>query len=65
MGYVTGDVWRNEEGKWVPSRSVYTRTAGELLTSLRRYPDDLGATIGDWKPEAGAWIRFNALDGKG
>lgn len=65
VGYVTNDAWRTEEGKWVPSRGVYYRTAEELIASLRRYPDDLGATIGDWKPEAGAWIRFNALDGEG
>lgn len=37
----------------------------ELLASLAKYPDDLGATIGDWKPNVGAWIRFNPLDGKG
>ena len=65
VGYVTNDAWQIEDGKWVPSRGVYYRTAEELIASLRRYPDDLGATIGDWKPEAGAWIRFNALDGQG
>ena len=63
VGYVTNDAWQTEDGKWVPSRGVYYRTAEELIASLRRYPDDLGATIGDWKPEAGAWIRYNALDG--
>ena len=65
VGYVTGDVWQTDDGKWVPSKGVYYRTAGELITSLHRYPDDLGATVGDWKEEAGAWIRFNALDGEG
>ena len=65
VGYVTGDVWQNEDGKWVPSKGVYYRTAEELIASLRRYPDDIGATMGDWKPEAGGWIRFNALDGEG
>ena len=65
VGYVTNDVWQNENGKWVPGKGVFSRTAGELIASLRRYPDDLGATVGDWKPEAGAWIRFNALDGQG
>ena len=65
VGYVTNDAWKNEEGKWVPAKGVYDRTAGELIASLHRYPDDLGATVGDWKPEAGAWIRFNALDGEG
>ncbi len=65
VGYVTGDVWQNVEGKWLPSKGVYDRTAGELIASLRKHADDLGATVGDWKPEAGAWIRFNALDGDG
>ena len=65
VGYVTGDVWQNSEGKWLPSKGVYDRTAGELLASLDKHPDDLGATLGDWKPDAGAWIRFNPLDGEG
>ena len=49
----------------MPSKGVCDRTAAELIESLLRHPDDLGATVGDWKPEAGAWIRFNALDGEG
>ena len=65
VGYVTSDAWQTDDGKWVPAKGVYYRTAEELITSLHRYPDDLGATVGDWKPEAGAWIRFNALDGEG
>lgn len=65
VGYVTSDAWQTDDGKWVPGRGVYYRTAGELIASLHRYPDDLGATVGDWKPEAGGWIRFNALDGEG
>lgn len=65
VGYVTNDVWRDRDGKWLPSRGVYDRTAGELIESLKKHPDDLGATVGDWKEEAGAWIRFNALDGSG
>lgn len=65
VGYVTGDVWQNSDGKWVPSKGVYDRTAGELIASLRKHPEDIGATIGDWKESAGAWIRFNPLDGEG
>ena len=65
VAYVTGDVWQDSEGKWYPSKGVYDRTAGELLASLEKYPDDLGATIGDWKKDAGAWIRFNPVDGEG
>ncbi|MBQ8159412.1 MAG: PriCT-2 domain-containing protein, partial [Clostridia bacterium] len=65
VGYVTGDVHQNSDGRWAPGRGVYDQTAGELIASLHRHPDDLGATVGDWNPEAGAWIRFNALDGHG
>lgn len=65
VGYVTNDVWQDTEGKWMPSKGVSDRTAKELIDSLKKHPDDLGATIGDWKEECGAWIRFNPLDGAG
>ena len=65
VGYVTGDVWKNEDGKWLPYSGQYDRTAGELIEDLKRHPDKINWTIGDWKEEAGAWIRFNALDGQG
>ena len=64
VGYVSNDVWKNDD-KWMPSKGVFNRTKKELVESLKKHPDDLGATIGDWKEECGAWIRFNPLDGKG
>lgn len=65
VGYVTNDVWQDADGRWVPSKGVYDRTAAELIASVRKHPDDIGATVGDWKPQVGAWIRFNPLDGRG
>ncbi len=65
VGLITNDSFNDKDGKWKPMRGVFDRTQKELLELLRKYRDDLGATIGDWKPEAGAWIRINALDGKG
>ena len=65
VGYVTNDVWQGADGKWMPLKGVYDRTAGELIASLKKHPDDLGATIGDWKEECGAWVRFNPVDGQG
>ena len=66
VGYVSNDVYFNKDhDRYEPTKGVYYRTVDDLLTSLDRYPDDLGATIGDWKEEAGAWIRINPLDGKG
>lgn len=65
VGYVASDVWQDGEGKWLPSKGVCDRTAGELIAAIRKHPDDIGAVIGDWKKECGAWVRFNPLDGKG
>ena len=65
VGYVTGDAWQGRDGRWAPGKGVYSRTAGELIESLQRHPDALEYTVGSWNPEAGAWIRFNPLDGKG
>lgn len=65
VGYVTSDAWQDEDGDWHPSKGVYYKTVEDILKSLEKYPNDLGATIGDWRQAAGAWIRFNPLDGKG
>lgn len=63
VGYVT-ESW-DKDGKYLPTKGVYTRTAGELIEALSKCEGDIGRVIGDCKPEAGAWIRFNPLDGKG
>ncbi len=65
VGYVTTDVWQNADGKWMPGKGQFDRTAKELITLLKKHPDDLGAVIGDWKDDSGAWIRFNPVDGIG
>ena len=58
--------YQDEDGRWKPgSQGCCDRTAGELIAELERHPDDIGAVIGDTKPDAGAWIRFNPVDGKG
>lgn len=63
VGYVT-ETWE-KDGRWLPKKGAYDRTAGELLEQLSQCGGDVGAVIGDYRPEAGAWIRFNPLDGKG
>lgn len=65
VGYVTNDAFQNDDGKWCPGKGAYDRTAAELIAGLKKHKDDIGATIGDCKPEAGAWIRFNPVDGAG
>ena len=65
VGYCTNDVWQDSDGDWNPGRGVFDRTKEEIIASLKKHPDDIGATIGDWRPECGAWIRFNPVDGGG
>ena len=63
VGYVT-ESWE-KDGRFLPSKGSYTRTAGQLLAELGACGGDMGKVVGDWDPAAGAWIRFNPLDGKG
>lgn len=63
VGYVT-DVYENDN-KLSPKRGNWDRTAGQLIEELRKCNGDIGAVIGDCNPKAGAWIRFNPLDGNG
>lgn len=65
VAYVTNDVWEDGDGRWVPAKGAYDRTAKELIDGLLAHPEDIGAVLGDWKPGAGAWIRFNPMDGNG
>lgn len=64
VGYVT-ESYVNNDGKHVPRKGAYARTAGELLQALATCDGDIGKALGDYSPEAGAWIRFNPLDGQG
>ncbi len=63
VGYVT-ESWEHD-GKFLPSKGCYDRTAGQLIKELYQCKGDIGSVIGDYNSEVGAWIRFNPLDGKG
>ena len=60
VGYVT-EVYENED-RLSPKKGHWDRTAGQLVEELQKY-NDVGAVFGDCNPKAGAWIRFNPLDG--
>jgi RecA-family ATPase len=65
VGYVTRS-WKNEKERYVPQdRGNWDRTAGQLIEALAKCGGDIGAVIGDYDAQGGAWIRFNPLDGKG
>lgn len=63
VGYVT-KTWLKDE-KHLPTQGCWDRTAGKLIQQLNNCKGDIGAVLGDYNEEAGAWIRFNPLDGKG
>ena len=63
VGYVTKSFVR--DGKHMPTKGNYDRTAGELIQALQGCDGDIGSVLGDYDQGTGAWIRFNPLDGKG
>ncbi len=63
VGYVTSS-WE-KDGSFFPQKGNWDRTAGELIEQLNKCNGDIGSVIGDCRPEVGAWIRFNPLDGRG
>lgn len=67
VGYVMQSAPRDEDDPALqPSGwGAYDRTAGVLIDKLRRCKGDIASVLGDYNPAAGAWIRFNPLDGKG
>lgn len=66
VGFCIDAEYDEEKKKWKPSsRGSYGMTAGQILAAIKKHPKDMGAVIGDYNTEAGAWIRFNPLDGNG
>ena len=63
VGYVT-QTWE-KEGKFLPTKGCWDRTSGKLIQELNKCNGDICKVIGDYNDKAGAWIRFNPLDGKG
>lgn len=60
--YVTESYFSEKENKWKPTAGIYSRTAGELLESLKKYSFE--ETFGTINPECGAWFCINPVDGQ-
>ena len=56
--------FKGEDGKFRPSGEHYRKQAGKIIEELDRY-HDIAPVMGDWEPQAGAWIRFNPFDDSG
>ena len=62
VGYCT-DFFLDEKQEWKPSGTQYRRTAGDIIAKLRK--GSIESALGKTNDEAGAYVRFNPLDGKG
>lgn len=60
-----------KDGRWLPTNGVYSRTRDQILSVLKDAKDfeeaqkSIGFALGTLNKDAGAYIRFNPLDGKG
>ena len=62
VGYVTQSYLYN--GRYAPTKGCYDLKAGEIIERLIQ-THDIEAALGNYDKTAGAWIRFNPLDGHG
>ncbi len=66
IGFAMKSRLDEDKKKYVPKdKGTYKLTAGEVLEKVSNHGDDIGAALGDYDPGAGAWVRFNPLDGDG
>ncbi len=62
VGYVVSAY--EKDGRWIPqNKGGYSRTAGQLIEELATN-QNIETTFGTPNEIAGAWVRFNPLDGK-
>ena len=54
---------RNEKGEFKPLQTQWRRTAGDIIKKLRT--GSVENALGTLNQDAGAYVRFNPLDGKG
>jgi len=62
--YIT-TAYQDEDGKYKPYGKTSSRTAKQLLDSIKKHPGDITMTFGDYTEAAGVWICFNPMDGEG
>ena len=55
----------SSDGTRKPTKGTFRQKCKDIIEKIKKYNDDLGASVGDSDKIAGAWIRFNPLDGEG
>jgi len=71
---IVTESFKDEDGKYKPGgKGTSSRTANQIIEEINKckqksiydYKDIIGRIGFDYKEEAGAWIRFNPVDGNG
>ena len=68
VGFTMQSGYDEENDKYYPSGSgSYAKTAQQLINDLKKYKKEvvIEESFGTYDKNAGAWVRFNPLDGKG
>ena len=65
VGIVVQSRMDDEKKKYIPRNAGISFVVSDILERLSTCDDDIGAAIGDYSKDAGAWVRFNPLDGNG
>ena len=63
VGYCVKFRWDEKDARWKPESTQYRRTAGDIIEKLKA--GGIENALGTPTDGAGAYIRFNPLDGKG
>ncbi len=53
-----------KDGKWLPYGKGVNQSLDSLVRACDKY-EDISYVLGDWKLSAGAWVRFNPMNGSG
>jgi hypothetical protein len=53
------------EGRFSPRGRGVNKNCGQLVNEIDANRKDISFALGDWNPQAGAWIRINPMSGEG
>lgn len=65
VSYVMRSKYDEKKDKYQPIGNGSFRKAKDLIADLEKYNGSVEDTFGTYNPKAGAWIRFNPMDGEG
>lgn len=65
VSYVVESRYDEDDGRWKPMGKGITEPVEDVIQRVRKHKSELDASVGWNNAQAGAWVRFNPMDGKG